>query len=118
MKFKKYIDELKRRNVFKAAIAYIIMAWVVLQVASIVLGGFGAPTYIFKLIVFVICVSFPFWLVFAWVYDITPAGIKKTDDTDKKRPAPRRTQNRLNMVIIVSLLMLWFFYCSINPGIL
>ncbi len=84
MRFKKYIEELKRRNVFKAAIAYVIMAWVVIQVSAIVLSGFDAPTYIFKIIVFVICIAFPFWLVFAWVYDITPEGIKKTDDIAKK----------------------------------
>ena len=82
MRFKKYIEELKRRNVFKAAIAYLIMAWVVIQVSSIVLNGFGAPTYIFKIIVFVICIAFPFWLVFAWVYEITPEGLKKTPDID------------------------------------
>lgn len=116
MKFKKYIEELKRRNVFKAAIAYVIMAWVVIQVASIVLSGFDAPTYIFKIIVFVICIAFPFWLVFAWVYDITPEGIKKTDDIGKKLPAPRRTQNRLNMVIIISLLIVVAFLLYNQSG--
>lgn len=105
MKFKKYIEELKRRNVFKAAIAYIIMAWIVIQVSSIVLDGFDAPAYVFKLIVFFISLGFPFVLVFSWVYDITPEGIKKTDDVDKKLPAPIRTKNRLNKVIIFSLLI-------------
>jgi len=116
MRFKKYIEELKRRNVFKAAIAYVIMAWVVIQVSSIVLGGFDAPTYIFKLIVFVICIAFPFWLVFAWVYDITPEGIKKTDDIAKKKHIPPRTQNRLNMVIIVSLLIVVAFLLFNQSG--
>ncbi|MDF1517756.1 MAG: hypothetical protein P1P79_07410, partial [Lutibacter sp.] len=116
MRFKKHIEELKRRNVFKAAIAYIIMAWVVIQVASIVLVGFDAPTYIFKLIVFVICIAFPFWLVFAWVYDITPEGIKKTDDIAKKRHTPPRTQNRLNKVIIVSLLIVVAFLLFNQSG--
>jgi TolB-like protein/Tfp pilus assembly protein PilF len=116
MRFKKYIEELKRRNVFKAAIAYVIMAWVVIQVASIVLGGFDAPTYIFKLIVFVICIAFPFWLVFAWVYDITPEGIKKTDDIAKKRHTPPRTQYRLNKVIIVSLLIVVAFLLFNQSG--
>ena len=116
MKLKKYIEELKRRNVFKAAIAYIIMAWIVIQVSSIVLSGFDAPTYIFKLIVFVICILFPFWLVFAWVYDIRPDGIKKTDDTGKERLAPKRTQNKLNMVIIVSLLIVVAFLLFNQSG--
>lgn len=101
MKFKKYIEELKRRNVFKAAIAYVIMAWVVIQVSAIVLSGFGAPSYVFKIILFIISVGFPFWLVFAWVYDITPEGIKKTDDIAKNVHAPPQSKNRLNRVIII-----------------
>lgn len=109
MKFKKYIEELKRRNVFKAAIAYLIMAWVVIQVSSIVLNGFGAPTYIFKIIVFVICIAFPFWLVIAWVYEITPEGLKKTPDIDQQVTELPQTKNRLNKVIIVSLSVVVIF---------
>lgn len=103
MKLKEYIAELKRRNVFKAAIAYLIMAWIIIQVSSVVLEGFNAPTYVFKIILFVICIGFPFWLVFSWVYDVTPEGIKKTDDIEKNDHAPPNTKNRLNKVIIVSL---------------
>ncbi|MHB1195768.1 MAG: hypothetical protein ACYC0A_02920 [Lutibacter sp.] len=103
MKLKKYIEELKRRNVFKAAIAYVIMAWVIIQVSSIVLNGFGAPTYIFKIIVSIIIIAFPFWLVFAWIYEITPEGLIKTPGIDKKIPELPQTKNRLNKVIIASL---------------
>ena len=103
MKFKKYIEELKRRNVFKAAIAYLIMAWVVIQASSIVLYFFGAPSYVFRIIVFIISLAFPFWLVLAWVYEITPEGIKKTPDIDQEVPELPQTKNRLNLVIIVSL---------------
>lgn len=125
MNFKKYIEELKRRNVFKAAIAYIIMAWVVIQVSSIVLNGFGAPTYIFKIIVFVICIAFPFWLVIAWVYEITPEGLKKTPDLDQQVPELPQTKNRLNKVIIISLSVVviflllnqsWSFFTTKNPN--
>ena len=116
MKFKKYIEELKRRNVFKAAIAYVIMAWVVIQVSAIVLNGFAAPAYVFKIILFIIVVAFPFWLVFAWVYDITPEGIKKTDDIAKKVHAPPNTQNRLNLVIIISLLIVVVFLLFNQSG--
>ena len=109
MRFKKYIEELKRRNVIKAAIAYVIMAWVVIQVSSIVLNGFGAPTYIFKIIVFLISIAFSFWLVIAWVYEITPEGLKKTPDIDQQVPELPQTKNRLNKVIIVSLSVVVIF---------
>jgi adenylate cyclase len=125
MNFKKYIEELKRRNVFKAAIAYLIMAWVVIQVSSIVLNGFGAPTYIFKIIVFIISIAFPFWLVFAWVYEITPEGLKKTPDIDQQLTELPQTKNRLNKVIIISLSVVviflllnqsWSFFTNKNPN--
>lgn len=125
MKFKKYIEELKRRNVFKAAIAYVIMAWIVIQVSAIVLGGFDAPTYVFKIIVFVICVAFPFWLVIAWVYEITPEGLKKTPDIDQEVPEVPQTKNRLNQVIIISLSVViiflllnqsWSLFSNKNPN--
>lgn len=109
MKLKKYIAELKRRNVFKAAVAYLIMAWIVIQVSAIVLSGFGAPAYVFKIIVFVFCIGFPFWLVFAWVYEITPEGLKKTDEVDQKTSITPHTKRRLNIVIIFSLLIVIIF---------
>jgi TolB-like protein len=109
MNLKKYIAELKRRNVFKAAFAYLIMAWLVIQVSAIVLSGFGAPAYVFKIIVYVICIGFPFWLIFAWVYEITPEGLKKTDDVDQKTSITPHTKRRLNKVIIASLLIVIIF---------
>lgn len=118
MKFKKYIEELKRRNVFKSAIAYLIMAWIIIQISATVLNGFGAPEYIFRIIAFIVFIGFPIWLVFAWVYEITPEGIRKTDNIGKKPPAPPHTQNRLNKVIIVSLsivIILLLFNESGNP---
>ena len=106
---KKHIDELKRRNVFKAALAYLIMAWLVIQVTAIVLSGFNAPAYVFKMITFVISIGFPFWLVFSWVYEITPEGLKKTDDVNQKASITLHTKRRLNKVIIASLLIVIIF---------
>ncbi len=100
MNLKKYIAELKRRNVFKAAIAYLIMAWLIAQVASIVLPTFNAPPYVMKTLLFILSIGFPLNLVFSWIYDITPEGIKKTDSHDKNSILK---SSRLNKVIIVSL---------------
>ena len=84
MSLKKYIKELKRRHVFKAGIAYIIVAWLIAQVASIVLPTFNAPPYVMKTLLFILSIGFPLNLVFAWIYDITPDGIKKTENIDQK----------------------------------
>ncbi|WP_372770196.1 hypothetical protein, partial [Lutibacter sp.] len=85
------------------------MAWLVIQVSAIILNGFNAPAYVFKIIMYVIVIAFPFWLVFAWVYEITPEGLKKTDDVDRKASITPHTKRRLNKVIIASLLIVIIF---------
>lgn len=119
MNLKKHIAELKRRNVFKAGIAYLLLAWLLIQILGIVLPAFNAPAYLFKTILFIIGISFPFWLVFAWVFEITPTGLKKTEAIDKKNSITNRTGNRLSKVIIACFLLiiilLFFNYFKAVP---
>jgi len=103
MNLKNYIAELKRRNVFKAAVAYLIVAWLVAQVASIFLPAFNAPPFILKTILFILIIGFPLNLIFAWVYEITSEGLKKTEDVDQTKSITPKTGSRLNKVIIASL---------------
>ena len=103
MSLKKYIAELKRRHVFKSAIAYLIVAWLIVQVASIVLPTFNAPPYFMKTLLFILSIGFPVILIVAWIYDITPEGIKKTENIDQKSQKSMIKNSRLNKVIIVSL---------------
>jgi len=103
MSLKKYITELKRRNVFKAGIAYLIVAWLITQVASTVLPTFSAPLYIMKSLIFILSIGFPIFLVFAWVFEITPEGIKKTEDVEDAKSIANETSQRLNKVIIGSM---------------
>lgn len=103
MRIKKYINELQRRNVFKAAIAYIVFAWLLLQVGSTVLPILGAPESSMKLMLLMLSVGFPLWLVFAWVYEITPEGLKKTKEVPETESITGRTGSKLNKVIITVL---------------
>ncbi len=103
MNLKKYIAELKKRNVFKAAIAYLITAWLITQVADIVFPTFNAPPYLMKILLFILSIGFPIILVFSWVYDITTEGIKKTDSIDQESQKANIKNSRLNKVIIASL---------------
>jgi len=105
LNLKKYISELKRRNVIKAGLAYLIVAWLVIQVASIVLPTFNAPAYFMKTILFIFAVGFPIWLVFAWVYEITSEGIKKTKDVKEEKSILPKTGNKFNKLIIATLLL-------------
>jgi adenylate cyclase len=100
---KKYIEELKKRNVIKAALAYLVIAWLIIQVASIVLPTFDAPTYILKTILLVLGVGFPIWILFSWTYDITEKGLVKTSNKATDDVSKLKTKNRLNVVIISGL---------------
>ena len=102
MNLKKYIAEHKRRNVFKAGIAYLIVASVVAEVASVVFPTFNLPAYFLKVLLIILIVGFPVNLVFAWIND-KREGLKNTEDIDQASQKSKLTGNRLNIVIIASL---------------
>jgi len=103
MNFKKLIAELKRRNVFKSAVAYLIIAWLLVQVLSIILPTFNASPSILKTSIIILSIGFPIWLIFSWVFEITPDGIKKTDINEIDRLNNSKTNVKLNRVIIGAL---------------
>lgn len=99
MTFGKFISELKRRNVFKATIAYLAVAWVIVQLFSVLFPAFNAPDYATKVLIYVLAVGLVFWIAFSWIYDWTPDGLQKTDDTIDDEETKRLTNRRLNIVI-------------------
>lgn len=104
MKIKKYIAELKRRNVFKPAIAYFVVAWLIVQVADLVLDTFDAPSYIMKALMLILIIGFPVNLIFSWAYEITPKGIKRTkqvEEKDQVAPKPDRPLSGNNKKLAV-----------------
>jgi len=103
MTFGKFISELKRRNVFKATIAYLAVAWVIVQLFSVLFPAFNAPDYATKVLIYVLAVGLVFWIAFSWIYDWTPDGLQKTDDTIDDEETKRLTNRRLNIVIGSSL---------------
>ena len=92
--------ELKRRNVFRVAIAYVVVAWLVLQVADVMIDNIGAPEWLFKFIVLLLCIGFPIALVFAWAFEITPEGIKRESEVDRSQSITRHTGRKLDFIII------------------
>ena len=75
---KKFIEELKRRNVIKASLAYLVIAWIIIQVAIAVLPTFGAPDWVIQTIIIIMAIGLPIWIIISWIYDISPEGIEKT----------------------------------------
>jgi TolB-like protein/tetratricopeptide (TPR) repeat protein len=98
-------EELKRRNVFRVAIAYIAVAWLVLQVSDIVFENFGTPGWVMKTLMFVLAIGFPLATLFSWAYEMTPEGLKKERDVDRSQSITQETGQRLNRLISVVLLL-------------
>ena len=93
-------NELKRRNVFRVGIAYIIAAWLLLQVADVVLNNIEAPGWVFSAIMLVLGLGFPIAVIFAWAFEMTPEGIKKEKDVDRSASITHKTGRKLDFTII------------------
>ena len=95
--------ELKRRNVFRVGIAYLIVAWLVMQIADVVLNNIQAPGWVFQVILLVLGIGFPVVLAFAWAFEMTPEGIKREHEVDRGQSITRQTGRKLDRMITVAL---------------
>ena len=111
MKIDNLFAELKRRNVYKVAVAYAIVGWLFVQVATQVFPFFEIPNWAVRLVVLAIVIGFPIALVIAWAFELTPEGLKRTEDVDRARSArqPRR-HTWIFVVIVGAALSLGLFF--------
>jgi TolB-like protein/Tfp pilus assembly protein PilF len=100
-----FFDELKRRNVIKETLAYLVVSWVILQVISLVLPIFDAPDWVLKTVTFLLALGLPFWIFFSWTYQVTSDGFKKTTEIREKPSVIAGTNKRLNIIIIITLII-------------
>ncbi len=100
---KKFIEELKRRNVIKSAVAYLVVAWILQQVFTNLLPLVDAPDWILKTITLILIIGLPVWIVISWIYELTPQGIEKTTKDSESDLVAQATNKRLNVFIISSL---------------
>ena len=105
-----FFAELKRRNVIRVGIAYIVVAWVVAQVAEFAFENFGAPDWVLKSVVVMLILGLPLVLIFAWAFELTPEGIKLEKEVDREQSITSQTGRKLDRTIIVVLLVAlgWF----------
>src|SRR5438270_2340703 len=90
-----FFGELKRRNVYKVAITYAVVAWLLIQAASILLPTFEAPTWVMKVLVALVALGFPAALIFSWAFEITPEGIKLESGIEPNQSIARRTGRKI-----------------------
>ncbi|MGB8342216.1 MAG: hypothetical protein WCE51_11555, partial [Chthoniobacterales bacterium] len=90
-----FFAELKRRNVYKVAVAYVVAAWLLIQVATQVFPFFEIPNWAVRLVVLVLILGFPVALILSWAFEITPEGIKREEDVVPNESITRRTDRKI-----------------------
>jgi len=95
-----FFAELKRRNVYKVAVAYAVVAWLLLQGASIVLPSFEAPGWTMKVLIAALAIGFPIAVVLAWAFEITPDGIVRAEGESPNKSTESKKGRKLTAIII------------------
>lgn len=100
MDLKRLYRELVRRNVFRAVVAYLAVAWVLVQIADTIFPAFDAPSYLMQGLIYLLAIGLVIWTAFSWIYDLTPEGIQKTSEDSDSSQTRKLNSRRLNAVIV------------------
>ena len=105
-----FFAELKRRNVYKVAVAYAVVGWLLVQVTTQVFPIFEIPNWALRLIVLAIVIGFPIALVLAWAFELTPQGLKRTEDVDVAPQKRAKSHVWIYVVVLGAALSLGLFF--------
>jgi len=100
-----FFNELKRRNVVRMGVLYIVASWVMLQISDVIFDPLGVPSWVFRLLMSLLALGFPFALIFSWIFELTPEGLKRERDIDRSQSIVHQTGHRMNTVIVVLLVL-------------
>jgi TolB-like protein/Flp pilus assembly protein TadD len=100
MNTRNFFAELKRRNVYKVAVAYAVVGWLVIQISSTVLPTFHSPEWVVQTLVVLVALGFPIALVLAWAFELTPEGIKRADEVAPDESITRKTGHKLVRITV------------------
>src|SRR3954447_707604 len=100
MSERNFFAELKRRNVYKVAVAYAVAAWLLIQVATQVFPFFEIPNWAVRLVVVLLALGFPVALILAWAFEITPEGIKRESEIGPNESITRHTGHKIIAITI------------------
>jgi TolB-like protein/Tfp pilus assembly protein PilF len=111
-------SELKRRNVFRVGLAYLVSAWIIAQVASLVLSSFKAPDWVIQALLLLLGLGFIVALVISWAYELTPDGLKRDADVTADASMANQTAKKLNYITIVAAVAVLglFIYQQMSPS--
>jgi TolB-like protein len=105
-----FFAEVKRRNVYKVAVAYALVSWLLIQIATQVFPFFEVPNWAVRLVVLAIVVGFPIALVIAWAFELTPEGLKRTKDVDPAVDSRAKAHAWIYVAIVAALLSISLFF--------
>ena len=100
-----FFEELKRRNVIRMAVLYGIASWLILQIADVLFDQLEVPGWAFRFVLVLLAIGFPFALIFSWVFELTPEGIKREHEIDREQSITHETGRKINVTIIVLLVL-------------
>ena len=107
---KTFFGELKRRNVYKVGVAYIVAGWALAQGLAQVLPVFSVPNWVIQLLVVLIILGLPIALGLAWAFELTPEGLKRTEEVDDAIAVPRKKRAWLYVVIVGAFMSIGLFF--------
>jgi TolB-like protein/Tfp pilus assembly protein PilF len=110
VKIDNFFGELKRRNVYKVAVAYAVVAWLLIQIATQVFPFFEIPNWAIRLVVLLVAIGFPIALVLAWAFELTPEGLKRTEVADREALPSKGKRTWVYVVLIAGLFSVGIFF--------
>ncbi len=96
-----FFAELKRRNVFRVGIAYVVGGWLLLQLTDVLSQLLALPEVVGRVIVLLVAIGLPVALFFAWAFEMTPEGVKREKDVDRSQSITPQTGKKLNNTILL-----------------
>ena len=112
-----FFAELKRRNLYKVAVAYAVVGWLLIQIATQVFPFFEIPNWGVRLVVLIIAIGFPIALILAWAFELTPEGLKRTEMADELPKKSERSRAWIYVVVTAALLSIGVFFLEVSLGI-
>src|SRR5512133_1996521 len=107
---KRFFNELKRRNVYKVAVAYAVVSWLLIQIATQVFPFFEVPNWAVRLVVLLLIIGFPIALIIAWAFELTPEGLKRTEVADELPKKSARSRAWIYVVVIAGAISVGLFF--------
>ena len=115
---KNFFEELRQRNVYRVGIAYAVVGWLIIQIAAATFPVLEIPRWCVRLVVVLLALGFPVAVILAWAYELTPEGIKRSEEVAPEKSIKNRTGQKLNALIIgvLAFAVAFLLYQRFRPG--